>query len=165
MADPLAEAGVAALRLEFEVDVCTGLDKAGLLAVIGGYDAIVVRSATRVDADVIAAGSRLKVIARAGIGLDNVDVRAATARGVMVCNAPQSNVISAAEHTVALLLACVRRVPQADRSVRAGLWRRSELEGVELHGKTLGVLGLGRVGALVAQRCHAFGMRLIAYDP
>jgi len=165
VADPLAETGVAKLAAEFEVDVCTGLDKAGLLGVIGGYDAIVVRSATVVDADVIAAGSRLKVIARAGIGLDNVDVRAATARGVMVCNAPQSNVISAAEHTVALLLACVRRVPQADRSVRAGLWRRAELEGVELHGKTLGVLGLGRVGALVAQRCHAFGMRLIAYDP
>jgi D-3-phosphoglycerate dehydrogenase len=165
VADPLADAGVAALASRFEVDVCTGLDKAGLLAVIGGYDAIVVRSATRVDADVIAAASRLKVIARAGIGLDNVDVRAATAKGVMVCNAPQSNVISAAEHTMALLLALARRIPEADRDLRAGLWRRSRLEGVELHGKTLGVLGLGRVGALVAQRAQAFGMRLIAYDP
>ncbi|MGH8910717.1 MAG: phosphoglycerate dehydrogenase, partial [Egibacteraceae bacterium] len=122
VADPLSETGVAKLAAEFDVDVRTGLDKAALLAVIGGYDAIVVRSATQIDADVIAAATNLKVIARAGIGLDNVDVRAATAKGVMVCNAPQSNVISAAEHTIALLLALARRIPEADRSVRAGHW-------------------------------------------
>jgi len=165
VADALSEAGVAALAEHVEVDVRTGLDKAALVEAIGDYDGVVVRSATTIDADVIAAGSKLKVIARAGIGLDNVDVPAATARGVIVCNAPQSNVISAAEHTVALLLALARRIPEAHDSLRRGEWRRSALEGVELHGKTLGVLGLGRVGALVAQRCHAFGMRLIAYDP
>jgi D-3-phosphoglycerate dehydrogenase / 2-oxoglutarate reductase len=126
---------------------------------------VIVRSATTIDADVIAAADRLKVIARAGIGLDNVDVPAATARGVIVCNAPQSNVISAAEHTLALLLSLVRNIPQADHSLRGGEWQRSAFEGMELHGKVLGVLGLGRVGILVAQRCSAFGMRLVAYDP
>ena len=165
VADPLSETGVAALAAVADVDVRVGLDKPALLAVIGDYDAIVVRSQTVVDADVIAAAGRLKVIARAGIGLDNVDVDAATARGVLVCNAPQSNVISAAEHTVALLLALARRIPEADRSLRAGRWERSALEGVELAGKTLGILGLGRVGRLVAQRCSAFGMKLVAYDP
>lgn len=165
VADQLSEAGVEALAAHFDVDVRTGLEKAALVAAIGDYDAVVVRSATTVDADVIAAGSRLKVIARAGIGLDNVDVQAATARGVLVCNAPQSNVVSAAEHTVALLLALARMIPQADRSLRAGEWKRTAFQGVELQGKTLGVLGLGRVGTLVAQRCSAFGMRLLAYDP
>ncbi|MGH3666122.1 MAG: phosphoglycerate dehydrogenase [Egibacteraceae bacterium] len=165
VADQLSEAGVEALSAHAEVDVRTGLSKDELLAVISGYDAVVVRSATTIDRDVIAAATNLKVIARAGIGLDHVDLRAATARGVLVCNAPQSNVISAAEHTVALLLALVRNVPQADRSLRVGEWRRSEFEGMELHGKTLGVLGLGRVGTLVTQRCSAFGMRLVAFDP
>jgi D-3-phosphoglycerate dehydrogenase / 2-oxoglutarate reductase len=165
VADPLADVGVAKLAAEFDVDVRIGLAKSELLGIIGGYDAVVVRSATDIDADVITAGRRLKVIARAGIGLDNIDVRAATARGVLVCNAPQSNIISAAEHTVALLLALVRRIPQADRSLRQGVWRHSKLEGTELHGKTLGILGLGRVGTLVAQRCSALGMRLVAYDP
>ncbi|HUH08213.1 MAG TPA: phosphoglycerate dehydrogenase [Egibacteraceae bacterium] len=165
VADKLSQAGVDALSAHFDVDVRTGLEKAELVDAIGAYDAVVVRSATTIDADVIRAGSLLKVIARAGIGLDNVDVEAATARGVLVCNAPQSNVVSAAEHTLALLLAAARRIPEADRSLRAGEWRRSALEGVELHGKTLGVLGLGRVGVLVAQRCSAFGMRLVAYDP
>lgn len=165
VADQLSDAGVAALSASVDVDVRTGLDKPALVDIIGAYDAVVVRSATTIDADVIAAGSRLKVIARAGIGLDNVDVKAATARGVLVCNAPQSNIVSAAEHTVALLLALARSVPQADRSLRGGQWQRSAFQGVELSGKTLGVLGLGRVGTLVAQRCSAFGMRLLAYDP
>ncbi len=165
VADPLSDAGVAALAQHADVDVRTGLDKAALLDVIDRYDAVVVRSATAIDADVVAAGTNLKVIARAGIGLDNVDVRAATARGVLVCNAPQSNVISAAEHTIALLLALVRNIPQADRSLRSGEWKRGSFEGMELHGKTLGILGLGRIGALVAQRCSAFGMKLAAYDP
>ena len=165
VADQLSEAGVDALSEQFDVDVRTGLSKDELLAAIGEYHAVVVRSATTIDADVIAAGTNLKVIARAGIGLDNVDVKAATERGVIVCNAPQSNVISAAEHTVALLLALARNIPAADRSLRDGEWKRSAFEGVELHGKTLGVLGLGRVGTLVAQRCSAFGMHLVAYDP
>jgi D-3-phosphoglycerate dehydrogenase len=165
VADQLSDAGVRALSEHHTVDVRTGLTKDELLGIIDDYSAVVVRSATTIDADVIAAGGNLKVIARAGIGLDNVDVKAATARGVIVCNAPQSNVISAAEHTVALLLALARNVPQADRSLRDGQWKRSAFEGMELHGKTLGVLGLGRVGTLVAQRCSAFGMRLAAYDP
>ena len=165
VADQLSDAGVEALAEHFTVDVRTGLPKDELLKAIGEYHAVVVRSATAIDADVINAGHNLKVIARAGIGLDNVDVKAATARGVIVCNAPQSNVISAAEHTVALLLSLARNIPQADRSLRDGQWKRSAFEGMELHGKTLGVLGLGRVGTLVAQRCSAFGMRLAAYDP
>ena len=166
VADPLSDAGIEALRAaSLEVDVRTGLDKPELLAAISEYDGVIVRSATRIDADVLAAAPRLRVVARAGIGLDNVDVPTATARGVIVCNAPQSNVISAAEHTVALLLALARRIPEADRSLRAGEWKRSTLEGVELSGKVLGILGLGRVGTLVAQRCSAFGMQLVAYDP
>jgi D-3-phosphoglycerate dehydrogenase / 2-oxoglutarate reductase len=125
----------------------------------------VVRSATQVDAEVLAAGRNLKVVGRAGIGLDNVDVNAATRLGVMVVNAPQSNVISAAEHTVALILAQARNIPQADAALREGRWERSRFQGAELYGKTLGIVGLGRVGALVAQRLNAFGMRVIAYDP
>jgi D-3-phosphoglycerate dehydrogenase len=165
VADSLSDAGVEALAEHFDVDVRTGLAKDELIAAIGVYDGVVIRSATSIDADVIAAADNLKVIARAGIGLDNVDVPAATARGVIVCNAPQSNVISAAEHSVALLLSLARQIPPADASLRAGEWKRSSFEGVELHGKTLGVVGLGRVGVLVAQRCSAFGMKLAAYDP
>jgi D-3-phosphoglycerate dehydrogenase / 2-oxoglutarate reductase len=166
VADPLAEAGVAALAERHEVDVKTGLAKDELVAIAGDYDAIIVRSQTTIDADVIRAGSgQLKVIARAGVGLDNVDVDAATKHGVVVCNAPQSNVVSAAEHTVALLLALARNIPQAHAALVQGRWERSRWSGTELHDKTLGVLGLGRIGTLVAQRCHAFGMRLVAYDP
>jgi D-3-phosphoglycerate dehydrogenase / 2-oxoglutarate reductase len=165
VADPLADAGVAALGRDHEVDVKTGLTKDELLEVVDGYDAIVVRSQTTIDADVIAAASTLKVIARAGVGLDNVDVDAATRQGVVVCNAPQSNVISAAEHTVAMLLAVARNIPQAHAALVEGRWERSAWKGTELHDKTLGVLGLGRIGTLVAQRCHAFGMRLVGYDP
>jgi D-3-phosphoglycerate dehydrogenase len=132
---------------------------------VNGAAALIIRSATQVDAEVLEAGSDLVVVGRAGIGLDNVDVDAATRRGVMVVNAPQSNVLSAAEHTIALMLAQARNVPQADRDLRAGGWNRSRWEGVELYGKTLGVVGLGRVGVLVAQRAHAFGMRLAAHDP
>ena len=165
VADPLSDAGVAALAEDFDVDVRTGMDKSQLVETIADYDAIVVRSATTVDADVINASDRLKVIARAGIGLDNVDVAAATNRGVLVCNAPQSNVISAAEHTVALLLSLARVIPAADASLRERRWDRGSFKGMELHGKTLGVLGLGRVGTLVAQRCSSFGMQLVGYDP
>ena len=132
---------------------------------IGPYDALIVRSQTKVTADVIEAAENLKVIARAGIGLDHVDVEGATRRGVMVVNAPQSNIVSAAEHAVALMLAQARNIPQANTALKAGRWERERYQGVELAGKTLGVVGLGRVGSMVAQRCAAFGMRVIAFDP
>jgi D-3-phosphoglycerate dehydrogenase / 2-oxoglutarate reductase len=165
VADALSDAGVAALAEHHDVDVKTGLPKDELLGVIGAYDGVVVRSATTIDADVIAAGTNLKVIARAGVGLDNVDVEAATRHGVIVCNAPQSNIISAAEHTVALICALARNIPQAHAALVAGSWERSKWSGMELYGKTLGILGLGRIGTLVAQRCNSFGMNLVAYDP
>ena len=130
-----------------------------------GAAALIIRSATQVTAEVLEAGTDLVVVGRAGIGLDNVDVEAATARGVMVVNAPQSNILSAAEHTMALLLAQARNIPQAHAALVDGRWERSKWEGVELADKTLGVIGLGRIGKLVAQRAHAFGMRLVAYDP
>jgi D-3-phosphoglycerate dehydrogenase / 2-oxoglutarate reductase len=163
--ETLSDRGLAMLRQDFEVDVRPDLASGGLAGAIAPYDAVVVRSQTSVDAAAIEAGDRLKVVARAGIGLDNVDVDAATRRGVMVVNAPQSNVLSAAEHTMALLLALARNIPRADASLRGGAWERDRLQGVELHGKTLGVVGLGRVGSLVAQRALSFGMRLIAFDP
>ncbi|MFP4636080.1 MAG: phosphoglycerate dehydrogenase [Nitriliruptoraceae bacterium] len=165
VADKLAEAGIQALREHHDVDVRTGLDRDTLLATVRGYEAIVVRSQTHIDAEVIAAAERLQVIARAGVGLDNIDVDAATKAGVVVCNAPQSNIVSAAEHTVAMILALARNIPQAHNALRQGRWERSQWTGTELHDKVLGVLGLGRIGTLVAQRCHAFGMRLVAYDP
>jgi D-3-phosphoglycerate dehydrogenase / 2-oxoglutarate reductase len=163
--EPLADRGIELLRQEFEVDVRTDLAREGLAEQIEPYDALVVRSQTRVDGPVIESGASLKVIARAGIGLDNVDVDAATRRGVMVVNAPQSNILSAAEHTLALLLALARNVPQANAALRSGSWERERFQGVELHGKTLGVIGLGRVGTMVAQRALSFGMRIVAYDP
>jgi D-3-phosphoglycerate dehydrogenase len=163
--EPLSDRGLDLLREEHDVDVRTELAAGGLAEAVAGYDALVVRSQTKVDAAVVEAGTNLKVIARAGIGLDNVDVEAATRRGVMVVNAPQSNILSAAEHTIALLLALARNVPQADATLRSGEWNRERLQGVELHGKTLGIVGLGRVGTMVAQRALAFGMRLIAFDP
>ena len=163
--EKLSEQGLDLLRRDFEVDVRPELATGDLAAEIATYEALIVRSQTRVTADVLAAGERLRVVARAGIGLDNVDVEAATRRGVMVVNAPQSNVISAAEHTLALLLAQARNIPQAHAALIAGRWERSGWEGVELAGKTIGVIGLGRVGALVAHRAAAFGMRVIAYDP
>jgi D-3-phosphoglycerate dehydrogenase / 2-oxoglutarate reductase len=165
VADPLADAGVAALAEHHDVDVRTGLSKEDLLSIVGDYDAVIVRSQTMIDAEVIDAATRLKVVARAGVGLDNVDVEAATRQGVIVCNAPQSNIVSAAEHTMALLLSLARNIPQADAALRAGRWERSTWTGTELQDKVLGVLGLGRIGTLVAQRAHAFGMRLVAYDP
>ena len=148
-----------------EVDVQLGLSPEQLVDAIAGANALVIRSATTVTAEVLAAGTDLVVVGRAGIGLDNVDVAAATERGVMVVNAPQSNILSAAEQAMALLLAQARNIPQAHAALVAGKWERSKWEGVELHGKTLGIVGLGRVGALVAQRALAFGMRLVAYDP
>ncbi|MDQ4142934.1 MAG: phosphoglycerate dehydrogenase, partial [Actinomycetota bacterium] len=165
VSDRLSEAGIQALSEHAEVDVKTGLSPEELADIIGGYDALVIRSATKVTADIIERGENLKVVGRAGIGLDNVDVEAATRQGIMVVNAPQSNILSAAEHTMALLLAQARNVPQAHSALTSGVWNRDRWQGVELHGKILGIVGLGRVGTLVAQRASAFGMRLIAYDP
>src|SRR5436190_2360358 len=164
--EEIAEGGLARLReAGHEVDVRLGLSPEELLDAVRGADALLIRSATKVTEPVLDAAQDLIVVGRAGIGVDNVDVGAATRRGVMVVNAPQSNILSAAEHTVALLLAQARNIPQADAALKAGKWERSRWEGVELHGKTLGVVGLGRVGALVAQRALSFGMRLAAYDP
>jgi D-3-phosphoglycerate dehydrogenase len=164
--EKLAPRGLDALReAGHEVDVRLDLTPETLLDAVQGAAALIVRSATRVTAKVLEAGTDLVVVGRAGIGLDNVDVAAATRRGVMVVNAPQSNILSAAEHTMAMLLAQARNVPQAHAALKVGKWERSKWEGVELHGKTLGVIGLGRIGALVAQRALAFGMRLVAYDP
>lgn len=164
--EAIAEPGIDRLRQAgHTVEVALGLTPSELEAEVAGASALIIRSATQVTASVLAAGRNLVVVGRAGIGLDNVDVAEATRRGVMVVNAPQSNVISAAEHTLALLLAQARNVPQAHSALVAGRWERSKWEGVELFGKVLGVVGLGRVGALVAQRAAAFGMHLVAYDP
>jgi D-3-phosphoglycerate dehydrogenase / 2-oxoglutarate reductase len=163
--ETLSESGLDLLRRDFEVDVRLDLADGGLVDAIAPYDALVIRSRTQVPSEVIEAGDNLKVIARAGIGIDNVDVDAATRQGVMLVNAPQSNIVSAAEHTVALLLAQARNIPQAHEDLKQGRWDRAKWRGVEIQGKTLGVIGLGRVGALVAQRTAAFGMRVIAFDP
>ncbi|MGZ4127295.1 MAG: phosphoglycerate dehydrogenase [Actinomycetota bacterium] len=166
VAEKIAEAGIARLRSDgFDVDVRTDLSREQLLDVIGEYDALIVRSATKADAELLERAHTLKVVGRAGIGVDNVDLETATRRGVLVVNAPQSNVLSAAEHTIALLLAQARNIPAANATLKAGRWDRSKYEGVELHEKTLAILGLGRVGTLVAQRALAFGMRLVAWDP
>jgi D-3-phosphoglycerate dehydrogenase len=163
--EKLSAAGLERLREQADVDVKLDLAPEELASTIESYDAVVIRSATKVDSSIIEAGHNLKVVGRAGIGLDNVDVDAATRSGVLVVNAPQSNVLSAAEHTMALLLAQARNLPQAHSSLIAGDWARDRYQGVELHGKSLGIVGLGRVGSLVAQRASAFGMRLLAYDP
>ncbi len=164
--EQLADKGLEAMAAAgHEVDVRLGLSAEELLGVVPGAQALVIRSATKVTAAVLEAGRDLVVVGRAGVGLDNVDVPAATARGVMVVNAPESNILSAAEHAMALMLAMARNVPQAHAALVAGRWERSKWEGTELHGKTLGILGLGRIGTLVAQRANSFGMRLVAHDP
>ncbi len=166
VSEELAPSGLSALtKAGHEVDVRLGLTPAELAAAVAGADALIIRSATQVTAEVLDAGRNLVVVGRAGIGLDNVDVTAATARGVMVVNAPQSNILSAAEHTLAMLLAQARNIPQAHAALIGGKWERSRWEGVELYGKTLGIVGLGRIGTLVAQRALSFGMRLVAFDP
>jgi D-3-phosphoglycerate dehydrogenase / 2-oxoglutarate reductase len=165
VAEELSPAGIALLESSFEVRYTDGADRGKLLPALADVDAVIVRSATQIDAEAIAHGRRLRVVARAGVGLDNVDVDAATKAGVMVVNAPASNVVSAAEHAVALLLALARNVPQANASLKGGQWKRSAYTGVELQDKVVGILGLGRIGALVAQRLSAFGMTVIAFDP
>ncbi|NJP69140.1 phosphoglycerate dehydrogenase [Streptomyces spiramenti] len=165
IAEELSPATVDALGPDFEIRTCNGADRAALLGAIAEADAILIRSATKVDAEAIAAGRRLRVIARAGVGLDNVDVAAATKAGVMVVNAPTSNIITAAELACGLILSTARHIPQANAALKQGEWKRSKYTGVELSEKTLGVVGLGRIGVLVAQRMSAFGMKIVAYDP
>lgn len=165
IAEELSPATIDALGPDFEVRYTNGADREALLRDIADVDAILVRSATQVDAQALAAAKRLKVVARAGVGLDNVDIDAATQAGVMVVNAPTSNIVSAAELAVALLLASARNISPAHSALRQGQWKRSAYTGVELADKTVGVVGLGRIGLLVAQRLSAFGVRLVAYDP
>jgi D-3-phosphoglycerate dehydrogenase len=165
VSDPVAREGVELLKTQVEVDVKTGLKPEELKAIIGQYDGLVVRSETQVTPDIIEAGNRLQVIARAGVGLDNINIEAATRRGVVVVNAPTGNTIAATEHTMALMLALARHLPQADSKLKAGEWKRSAFVGNELKGKTLGIIGLGNIGAEVARRAKAFEMNLIGYDP
>ncbi|MER5645704.1 phosphoglycerate dehydrogenase [Streptosporangium sp. NPDC002524] len=165
VAEELSEAGLAVLGADFEVRHTDGADRAQFLPALADVDALIVRSATQVDAEAIANAPRLRVVARAGVGLDNVDVEAATKAGVMVVNAPTSNITSAAEHTVALILASARNVAQAHSALKGGEWKRSKYTGVELDEKVVAILGLGKIGQLVAQRLQPFGVELIAYDP
>ncbi|OBK33112.1 phosphoglycerate dehydrogenase [Mycobacterium sp. 1245111.1] len=165
IADKLAESTVAALGDQVEVRWVDGPDRPKLLAAVPEADALLVRSATTVDAEVLDAAPKLKIVARAGVGLDNVDVKTATERGVLVVNAPTSNIHSAAEHALALLLSAARQIPAADASLREHAWKRSSFSGTEIFGKTVGVVGLGRIGQLVAQRLAAFEAKIVAYDP
>jgi D-3-phosphoglycerate dehydrogenase len=165
IAEELSPATVEALGPDFEIRHCDGADRSQLLAALPGADAVLIRSATQMDPEAIAVGKQLKVIARAGVGLDNVDVKAATQAGVMVVNAPTSNIVSAAELAVALLLSAARNIVPANLALKNGEWKRSKYNGVELSEKTVGIVGLGRIGVLVAQRLSAFGVKLIAYDP
>ena len=164
--EEIADSGLQELRnAGHEVDIQLGLSPEDLLKAVVGANALIIRSATNVNAATLEAAKDMVVVGRAGIGLDNVDVAKATELGIMVVNAPVSNILSAAEQTMALLLAQARNIPQAHSALKNGKWERSKWEGVELHGKTLGVIGLGKIGALVAQRAMAFGMRIVAYDP
>jgi D-3-phosphoglycerate dehydrogenase len=163
--EKIGDSGVALLREHFDVDLGIDWSDDELADRIGDYDGILIRSATKMTAELIGRAGRLRVIGRAGVGVDNVDVEAATKRGIVVANAPESNVVTAAEHTMALLLALARNIPQAYVSLTSGKWERSKFSGVELYEKTLGILGFGRIGQLVAQRARGFGMRVLAFDP
>lgn len=165
IAEELSPATVEALGPDFEIINCDGANRAELLAAIVDVDAVLIRSATMVDAEALSVAKKLKVVARAGVGLDNVDVKAATQAGVMVVNAPTSNIVSAAELAVGLLLASARNIAPANEALHRGEWKRSKYTGVEVADKVVGIVGLGRIGVLVAQRLSAFGVRLIAYDP
>jgi len=157
--------GVELLREHFDVELGFDWDEQRLAERIGEFQGIVIRSATKMTSELIERAHALRVIGRAGVGVDNVDVEAATKRGIVVANAPQSNVVTAAEHTMALLLALARNVPQAHSSLTGGRWERSRFSGVELYEKTLGILGFGRIGQLVAHRAKSFEMRVLAFDP
>ena len=163
--EKIGDSGVALLREHFDVELGIEWSDEELAERIGSYDGIVIRSATKMTADLIDRAGRLRAIGRAGVGVDNVDVEAATRRGIVVANAPESNVVTAAEHTMALLIALARNIPQAYASLMQGKWDRSKFSGVELYEKTLGIVGFGRIGQLVAQRARGFNMRVLAFDP
>jgi D-3-phosphoglycerate dehydrogenase len=166
VSEPLSDTGLAVLRKAgLHADVKTDLAREALLAAIVDYDALIVRSATQVDRELLTAGKKLRVVGRAGVGLDNVDVKAATERGILVVNAPSGNVVSAAEHTIALLLALLRRIPEAQNSLKSGEWKRSRFVGTELQGKTVGLVGFGQVGARVAARLKPWHVTLLTFDP
>jgi len=165
IADPISDEGIDILRGYAEVDIKLGLAPEELISTISDYEALVVRSQTKVSAKVIEAGRKLQVIARAGIGIDNIDVDEATRRGIVVVNAPTCNTISAAEHTIALMLALARHIPRANAVLKSGVWRRSDFMGTEVRNKTLGIIGLGNVGSEVAKRARGLEMKLIAHDP
>ena len=165
VAEKIGDSGIGLLREHFDVDLGADWTREQLAERIAAYDGILIRSATKLDAELLGRATRLRAVGRAGVGIDNVDVVAATKRGIIVANAPQSNVVTAAEHTMALLLALARNVPQAHASLTAGKWERSKFSGTELYEKTLGILGFGRIGQLVAQRARGFAMRVIAFDP
>ena len=165
VSDPIDQAGVDILSQVAQVDQRPGLSPEELVSVIGDYDGLMIRSGTQVTAEVIAAASKLKIIGRAGVGVDNVDVPAATQRGVLVVNSPEGNTIAAAEHALAMMLSLSRHVPQAHAGMRTGKWDRKKYVGNELYKKTLGVVGLGKIGSHVARVARAMGMEVIAYDP
>src|SRR5881394_1139898 len=167
IADSISQRGIDELSREGALDITIkpGLSETDLIEIIPEFSAIVVRSQTKVTADVLNAGGKLRVVGRAGVGVDNVDVEAATRRGVVVLNAPGGNTVSTAEHAFSLLLCVARKIPQADASLRSKKWNRKDFEGVELYNKTLGVIGMGRIGSELSRRAIAFGMRVIAYDP
>ncbi|TQD25400.1 phosphoglycerate dehydrogenase [Methanolobus vulcani] len=165
VSDPLSEQGLTILQQHFTVDVITKLSEEELVEKIPEYDALVIRSGTQVTRKVIEAADKMKIVGRAGVGVDNVDVEAATEKGIIVVNAPEGNMLSAAEHTIAMMMALARNVPQADASLKAKKWERGKFMGVEVNGKTLGVIGLGRIGAEVAKRAQGMNMNILAYDP
>ncbi len=163
--DSISDEGINILRSHADVDVKLGIKQDEIISIIGDYQALVVRSQTKVTADIIAAGEKLQIIARAGAGIDNIDVEAATRKGILVVNAPTGNTISAAEHTIALMLALARHIPQANTVLKTHVWRRNDFMGTELRDKTLGIIGLGNVGSEVAKRARGLQMRLVGYDP
>ncbi len=165
VSDPIAEQGIDILKKEVDVDIATGLEASELIKRIGNYEALIVRSETQVTKEVINAGKKLKIIGRAGVGVDNIDVNAATERGIIVVNAPEGNTISAAEHTIAMMMAMSRNIPQANASLKSRKWDRKKFMGVEVRDKVLGVVGLGRIGSEVAKRAQGMEMKILAYDP
>lgn len=165
VSDPVSEEGIKLLKNVARVDVLMDLSPKEIMDIIGDYDVLLVRSGTQVTADIIEAGRKLKVIGRAGVGVDNIDVAKATERGILVINAPEGNTISAAEHTMAMMLSLARNIPLAAGSLKEGQWKRSKFMGLELFKKNLGIIGLGRIGSEVAKRARAFGMNILAYDP
>ncbi len=167
VSDKLEKEGldILAAEKEFKVDCKFGIAPAELKAIVKDYDALIVRSGTQVTADIIAASQKLKVIGRAGVGLDNVDLAAATKKGIVAMNTPSGNTTATAEHTVSLILALSRNIPQAVASLKAGHWERSKFTGIELYGKVLGIIGLGRIGSTVAKMVQGFGVKTIGFDP